>query len=244
MSESLFQISCPSCESVFAVTDPELVGQIIACPKCGGMMLVEAAKVAANAEAARNSEVELNAEVGETARDGEALTDVEPSAESVTRREEKAQDQGISEETSAEDGENDAERGRSRGGGKFVASGIALALVGALTFGGLRFFNGEPTPTSETNVEAENDENNENGKDGGNGEVASSEAKDDVGGFAPRAVFLKLVYNNVRNFPPKMSANGGGRNSRSPSLCKSNKDIEATVRIKYFKLWNQIKSLQ
>ena len=41
-----------------------------------------------------------------------------------------------------------------------------------------------------------------------------------------------------------MSANGGGRNSRSPSLYKSNKGVEATVRIKYFKLWNQIKSLQ
>ncbi len=197
MSESLFQISCPSCESVFAVTDPELVGQIVACPKCGGMMLVEAAKVAANEEAARNNEVALNGEAAqngevgpsagrsETARDGERLTNAEPSATGETTQDKKAQNKEINEETAAEDEENDAERGRSRGGGKFVASGIALALVGALAFGGARFFNGESKPTAETNVEAENGENSEDGK---KGEDASSGAKDDVGGFAPRAV--------------------------------------------------------
>ncbi len=41
-NESLFKIGCPSCEAVFAVTDPELVGQIVACPKCGGMILIAA----------------------------------------------------------------------------------------------------------------------------------------------------------------------------------------------------------
>ena len=77
MSESLFQISCPSCESVFAVTDPELVGQIVACPKCGGMMLVEAAKVAANEEVAQKGEVGPNAGIGETAQVEEILTNVD-----------------------------------------------------------------------------------------------------------------------------------------------------------------------
>lgn len=41
MNETFFKICCPSCETVFEVTDPELIGQIVACPKCGGMILVE-----------------------------------------------------------------------------------------------------------------------------------------------------------------------------------------------------------
>jgi hypothetical protein len=67
MSESLFQISCPSCESVFAVTDPELVGQIIACPKCGGMMLVETTEVAQDAAVAQDGENGLDSKDGENA---------------------------------------------------------------------------------------------------------------------------------------------------------------------------------
>ncbi len=42
MNETLFQITCPSCETTFEVTDPELVGQIVACPKCGGMIMIGA----------------------------------------------------------------------------------------------------------------------------------------------------------------------------------------------------------
>lgn len=41
MNEVLFQITCPSCETSFEVTDSSLVGQIVACPKCGGMILIE-----------------------------------------------------------------------------------------------------------------------------------------------------------------------------------------------------------
>lgn len=182
MNESLFQISCPSCESVFAVTDPELVGQIIACPKCGGMMMVEAPKVAENAEIARNSEDAANVEVGETPQVEETLTSVEPTAASD---EETQETRGVENAQNEEDGEENEASGRSRNGGKLVASGIALALVGALAFGGLRVFNGESTPTSETNVEAEHAENSEGGQ---NGEDASNGTKDDVGGFAPRAV--------------------------------------------------------
>lgn len=40
MKEDRLQVSCPSCETVFEVTDPELIGQIVACPKCGGMMMI------------------------------------------------------------------------------------------------------------------------------------------------------------------------------------------------------------
>ena len=194
MSESLFQISCPSCESVFAVTDPELVGQIIACPKCGGMMLVEAAKVAPNGPAAQDSEIAADANVGEVAQNGESFSNVEPSASETAqeaRGVEYAQNGENGEEVEPGDEENAAPVERSRSGGKFVASGIALALVGALAFGGLRVFNGESTPTAETNVGAENGENSEdseNSEGEKNGEDASNGAQDDVGGFAPRAV--------------------------------------------------------
>ena len=172
MSESLFQISCPSCESVFAVTDPELVGQIVACPKCGGMMLVEAAKVAKEPEIAQEGEAASNSEV---AQESETLTNVETA-------EDKRCDEGVQNvenNENAETGEEDDEPFERPRGGKLVAGAVALALVGALTFGGLRAFRNEPEPTSETNVEAENGEN---------GEDASSGARDDVGGFAPRAV--------------------------------------------------------
>lgn len=42
MNDINFKVVCQSCETVFEVTDPNLVGQIVACPKCGGMILVEA----------------------------------------------------------------------------------------------------------------------------------------------------------------------------------------------------------
>lgn len=191
MSESLFQISCPSCESVFAVTDPELIGQIVACPKCGGMILVEAAQAAENEENPQNAENKAN---GETAQNGESLTNVESSFGQATQEKdvkEKAQDSENSrdrksgEETAPDVEENDASFERSRGGGKFVAGGVALALVGALAFWGARGFDDESTPTSKTNVEAENGEKSE---DGENGEDASGATKDEVGGFAPFAV--------------------------------------------------------
>ncbi|MBQ9799086.1 MAG: hypothetical protein IJO40_04010 [Thermoguttaceae bacterium] len=187
MSESLFQISCPSCESVFAVTDPELIGQIVACPKCGGMMLVETTSFAQNREnALDNANAPINElgevdEVGEVAQDDEALANVDssdaPPQDAFDW--ENAQNKEGGEGNAAGDAENDAAVERSRGGGKLVASGIALALVGALAFAGTRCFNGGTKPTSETNVGAENGENRE---------VASGGAKDDVGGFAPFAV--------------------------------------------------------
>ena len=97
MSESLFQISCPSCESVFAVTDPELVGQIIACPKCGGMMLVEAAEVE---RSAGNSEDASFGEAGENEADGEDFAGV-PKAPVV--------DEARSEETGDADANGEEE---------------------------------------------------------------------------------------------------------------------------------------
>ncbi|MBP3556389.1 MAG: hypothetical protein J6K20_01605 [Thermoguttaceae bacterium] len=173
MSESLFQISCPSCESVFAVTDPELVGQIIACPKCGGMMLVEAAKIA------QNSENAVNAEAGEVAQDGETAQDA--SVGETARNGENDENSEGGEETASDVEENVATVERSRRSGKFVGGGIALALVGALAFAGLRGVNDASTPVAET-------ENGKNSEEGGNGKDASDGAKNDVGGFAPFAV--------------------------------------------------------
>lgn len=41
MKNCSFQVCCPSCETHFEVNDPQLIGQIVACPKCAGMMLIE-----------------------------------------------------------------------------------------------------------------------------------------------------------------------------------------------------------
>lgn len=85
MNESLFQVSCPSCESVFAVTDPDLLGQIVACPKCGGMMLVEAAvatETPSQAEETQNGREGQNGQEEQTAQttqNGEVAQDAESS---------------------------------------------------------------------------------------------------------------------------------------------------------------------
>lgn len=193
MSESLFQISCPSCESVFAVTDPELVGQIIACPKCGGMMLVEAAEVAKEAEITQDGGTASNSEI---AQETETLANVEPATVDETAQDKRSggDAQNIENSESAETGEEDDELFERPRAGKLVAGGIALALVGALTFGGLRVFKNESASTSETSVEAEN---SESGKDGEFGEDATGEEKTDVGGFAPRAVEERTGGNEV-----------------------------------------------
>jgi len=41
MTKVPFIVVCTSCESVLEVRNPELVGQIVACPKCGSMVLIE-----------------------------------------------------------------------------------------------------------------------------------------------------------------------------------------------------------
>ena len=41
MKEKLFELHCTTCEARFAVTDPALIGQIVACPKCGSMIYIE-----------------------------------------------------------------------------------------------------------------------------------------------------------------------------------------------------------
>ncbi len=209
MSESLFQISCPSCESVFAVTDPELVGQIIACPKCGGMMLVETAEVAQNSGTARNVEVGEVAQNApsfpsvETASISQAAQDKRGSENEKTGKDGQNGEEITAPEANAEENETDATSERSRGNGKLVAGGIALALVGALTLGGLRGFYGESTATSSTNAEVEN---SEDGEDGEIEEEASSGTESDVGGFAPYAVEERTGENeNEAEFFPNGS---------------------------------------
>ena len=41
MTNASFIVVCTSCESVLEVRNPGLVGQIVACPKCGSMVLIE-----------------------------------------------------------------------------------------------------------------------------------------------------------------------------------------------------------
>ncbi len=41
MDKKLFEIRCTTCEARFGVIDSSLVGEIVACPKCGGMILVQ-----------------------------------------------------------------------------------------------------------------------------------------------------------------------------------------------------------
>lgn len=42
----MFAIQCTTCGSKLAVKNDELIGQILACPKCGGMVLIEAPTIA------------------------------------------------------------------------------------------------------------------------------------------------------------------------------------------------------
>lgn len=196
MNESLFQISCPSCESVFAVTDPELIGQIIACPKCGGMMLVEATERGGNAADAETAQDSENASDGEGGEMGEVAQENETFANGEVAQEERVGENSETGEGNAEENASDGEKRGASGersrGGKLVASGIALALVGgALAFWGTRGFNGGASSAPEKNVATENSKNGENGENseaGRDGESASDVAKDDVGGFAPFAV--------------------------------------------------------
>src|SRR6476661_4608767 len=41
-SVSAFTIQCTTCRRSLRVTNPEAIGQILSCPKCGSMVLVEA----------------------------------------------------------------------------------------------------------------------------------------------------------------------------------------------------------
>ena len=56
MKDHAFQVGCPSCETLFEVTDPTLVGQIVACPKCGGMMMIEPPQESDDDSARKESE--------------------------------------------------------------------------------------------------------------------------------------------------------------------------------------------
>ncbi|MBQ8362608.1 MAG: hypothetical protein IJX36_01610, partial [Thermoguttaceae bacterium] len=198
MSESLLQISCPSCESVFAVTDPELIGQIVACPKCGGMILVEAAQNASNervgeetqnaAEAqnkqdAQNGEGEGNAaqrQVEQDAQNGRNALKIPVGEEPRVAKETQDED-GEAETTANEDAASAKEKRRV---GKWVGGGVAFLLVGAAAFFATRNCREDSAPNLETGVEAKIGQNGESGESA----TSENDASDDVGGFAPFAV--------------------------------------------------------
>lgn len=191
MSESLFQIGCPSCESVFAVTDPELIGQIVACPKCGGMILVEAAQEASNAqvgeEAQNASEAQNKQDAQNVEEEGNAAKQGGAQNERNASKIPVGEEPQIAKETQDEDGAtattaNEAAASRKGGGrvGKLVGGGVALLLVGVAAFWATRNVREDVAPGVETEI----------GQNGENGESAASEndASDEVGGFAPFAI--------------------------------------------------------
>ncbi|MBR4834081.1 MAG: hypothetical protein IKU86_07105 [Thermoguttaceae bacterium] len=204
MNESLFQISCPSCESVFAVTDPELIGQIVACPKCGGMMLVEAARsaeIVRDAEDARSARETASGENREVSEGGAASASefdappvvVEPGVappvvrgenESATENERNAENEGNREAGRNGEGLTAANEGGGRSPlvGTLVGVAVALLVLGAVAFfltRGARDGVSEPIAS---------DRQTENGEIGETGEINEGGQKDEVGGFAPRAV--------------------------------------------------------
>lgn len=201
MNESLFQVSCPSCESIFAVTDPALLGQIVACPKCGGMMLVEAAgatETPSQAEETRNGREGQNGQEGQTAQNGEEaqgaessvaappvvvappiLSDEnEPAPENADASERSDEIWGENEENS-QDGEDltAAKEGgeRSRVAWILVVAVVLVALGVLTVFCVLTRDDG----ASEPGVKTENSENGENGENSEDGDP------EEVGGFAP-----------------------------------------------------------
>ncbi len=205
MSESLFQISCPSCEAVFAVTDPELIGQIVACPKCGGMILVEAAQDAANerigeatqdAPEAQNKQTARNNENGENAvksrvsedaqnqRDAQNAANV-PIGEETRVAEER---QGEDDETETAANEEAARGKEGRRVGKLVGGGVALLLVGAAAFLATKNVRKGAAPDFETGVEIGVETKVGQNSEGEGNTASDNDANDDVGGFAPFAL--------------------------------------------------------
>lgn len=70
-----FNISCPTCEAALVVSNAELIGKILACPKCGGMVLIEPPKTA---ESPESSEPEPPAEIEPPILDKQPPEEPEP----------------------------------------------------------------------------------------------------------------------------------------------------------------------
>ncbi len=207
MNESLFQISCPSCESVFAVTDPELIGQIVACPKCGGMMLVEAAQTARNEETAQETKDASNGETGKNSESGEVREEVAETSPAVVappvlpvETESAPQNERNAETTFPLDAENseiaqDGETLTSEGGGKsarivlaLVGVAVALVILCAIALFLTRGARNGASEAPEVAAETENGEIGENNENGEVGEDALGIGENEAdGGLAPVA---------------------------------------------------------
>ena len=167
MKDHAFQVGCPSCETLFEVTDPTLVGQIVACPKCGGMMMIEPpreqddASLLKEAEGTATSEPivekksdEQSRESDESAR-GRRTDDVSPverRPESIAEDEKIASNGFLNEET--------VDDGRKKGR-VFLIAGLVCAFgVAALAIVLLGKFAAsepkEPTAALETSDATEN----------------------------------------------------------------------------------------
>ena len=87
MKDHAFQVGCPSCETLFEVTDPTLVGQIVACPKCGGMMMIEPPKESDDVSLPEESENPATSEpISEKKQDERAGETVAPTLEESDER--------------------------------------------------------------------------------------------------------------------------------------------------------------
>ena len=87
MKDHAFQVGCPSCETLFEVTDPTLVGQIVACPKCGGMMMIEPPKESDDVSLPEESENPATGEpISEKKQDERAGETVAPTLEESDER--------------------------------------------------------------------------------------------------------------------------------------------------------------
>ncbi len=173
MKDHAFQVGCPSCETLFEVTDPTLVGQIVACPKCGGMMMIEPpreqddASLLKEAEGIATSEPIVEKRSDEQAREsdesarGRRTDDVSPverRPESIAEDEKIASNGFLNEETVDD---------RRKKGRVFLIAGLVCAFgVAALAIVFLgKFAASEPkeptaaeTPDATENNASETDD--------------------------------------------------------------------------------------
>lgn len=152
MKDNGFQVCCPSCETLFVVTDPELIGQIVACPKCGGMMMIEPPAESAPEHDAPN----LSADSDSAAADendapfstqnvvADASSDERGGKPTASAAPRASVDDAVAVKSEALELENEPDIGADVSGDErhasasrlpFIVSGVLCALGAALAFG-------------------------------------------------------------------------------------------------------------
>lgn len=152
MKDNGFQVCCPSCETLFVVTDPELIGQIVACPKCGGMMMIEPPAESAPEHDAPNSSADSDSAAADENDAPFSTQNVvadassderggKPTASAAPR---VSVDDAVAVKSEALELENEPDIGADVSGDDrhasasrlpFIVSGVLCALGAALAFG-------------------------------------------------------------------------------------------------------------